>query len=109
MSSQSSQSSPRAGPGRGSARAARSNLRAITLGLEKLRRLDEYGITARGQQYAGFRELGSGGTPLASGMTVREAVDVLLDGAGATNSPVYAGLQDLDRVTARMRSAEASA
>lgn len=73
------------------------NLRAITLGLEKLRRLDEYGITARGQQYAGFRELGSGGTPLASGMTVREAVDVLLDGAGATNSPVYAGLQDLDR------------
>lgn len=73
------------------------NLRAITLGLEKLRRLDEYGITSRGQQYAGFRELGAGGTPLAAGMTVAEALDLLLDAAGATNSPVYEGLRHLDR------------
>jgi hypothetical protein len=36
------------------------NLRAITLGLADLRRLDRYGIADRGQQYAGFRELGSG-------------------------------------------------
>lgn len=72
------------------------NLRAISLGLEKLRRLDDYGITTRGEQYAGFRELGAG-TPLGSGMTVREALDVLLDAAGATSSPVYAGLRALDR------------
>lgn len=38
----------------------RINLRAISLGLTALRRLDDYGITARGQQYAGFRELGTG-------------------------------------------------
>lgn len=36
------------------------NLRAIALGLADLRRLDRYGIADRGQQYAGFRELGSG-------------------------------------------------
>lgn len=36
------------------------NLRAITVGLKDLRRLDRYGIAGRGQQYAGFRELGTG-------------------------------------------------
>ena len=36
------------------------NLRAIALGLHDLRRLDRYGFASRGQQYAGFRELGSG-------------------------------------------------
>lgn len=36
------------------------NLRAIAIGLTDLRRLDRYGIADRGQQYAGFRELGSG-------------------------------------------------
>lgn len=36
------------------------NLRAIALGLESLRRVERYGIADRGQQYAGYRELGSG-------------------------------------------------
>lgn len=36
------------------------NLRAIALGLSDLRRLDRYGFASRGQQYAGFRELGAG-------------------------------------------------
>ena len=31
----------------------------IGLGLEALRAVDRYGITSRGQQYAGFRELPS--------------------------------------------------
>lgn len=38
----------------------RINLRAIVLGLAALRKLEDYGIADRGQQYAGFRELGSG-------------------------------------------------
>lgn len=42
-----------------------ANLRAIALGLHDLRRLDRYGIAKRGQQYAGWRELGSG-TPVGS-------------------------------------------
>ena len=40
--------------------AWKDNLRAIALGLESLRRVERYGIATRGQQYAGFRELGSG-------------------------------------------------
>lgn len=40
------------------------NLRAIALGLEKLRTLDRYGITSRGEQYAGWRAIG-GTSPTA--------------------------------------------
>lgn len=36
------------------------NLRAITLGLEGLRRLDRYGITTGHQQYTGWRQLEPG-------------------------------------------------
>lgn len=55
-----------------------SNLRAITLGLEALRRLERYGIAGRGEQYTGWAALGSGivtGQPL----TRAEAVTVVLD------------------------------
>lgn len=34
-----------------------ANLRAIALGMESLRRVDRYGITSDGQQYAGFRAI----------------------------------------------------
>lgn len=37
-----------------------ANLRAIALGLEALRTVERYGIAETGQQYAGYRELGSG-------------------------------------------------
>lgn len=37
------------------------NLRAIALGLEALRAVDRHGITRRGEQYAGFAALSSGG------------------------------------------------
>ena len=55
------------------------NLRAITLGLHDLRRLDRYGIAKRGQQYAGFREIGSGHAMPAAPvpMNERRARDVL--------------------------------
>lgn len=36
------------------------NLRSIALGLEALRAVDRFGITRRGEQYAGFRALPSG-------------------------------------------------
>lgn len=49
------------------------NLRAITLGLHDLRRLERYGIAKRGQQYAGFRELGSG-TAVGGATQSREQV-----------------------------------
>lgn len=37
------------------------NVRSIALGLESLRAVDRYGITRRSEQYAGFREITSGG------------------------------------------------
>lgn len=37
-----------------------ANVRAIALGLEALRRVDRYGITRRGEQYTGWRQLTSG-------------------------------------------------
>jgi hypothetical protein len=41
------------------------NLRAIALGLEALRKVDRYGITRRGEQYAGWRALPPGDGDLA--------------------------------------------
>lgn len=37
-----------------------ANLRAIALGLEALRKVERYGITKRGEQYTGWKQLGSG-------------------------------------------------
>ena len=39
----------------------RHNVRSIALGLEALRAVDRYGITRRGEQYAGWRQLTAGG------------------------------------------------
>lgn len=36
------------------------NVRSIALGLEALRAVDRYGVTRRGEQYAGWKELPSG-------------------------------------------------
>ena len=38
----------------------KDNLRAIALGLEALRKVDRYGITKRGEQYTGWKQLSSG-------------------------------------------------
>lgn len=48
---------------RGSYESWKDNLRAITLGLEALRAVDRYGITAGTEQYAGFAQLPAGETP----------------------------------------------
>ncbi len=64
--------------GRGGRPAWQENLRAIALGLEALRKVERYGIAGRGQQYAGFAELGSG-MPMGSGegMTLDRAAELL--------------------------------
>lgn len=55
----------------------KENLRAIALGLEALRKVERYGIAERGQQYAGFRELGSGMAMGSGKMTLDEAAELL--------------------------------
>jgi hypothetical protein len=49
------------------------NLRAIALALEALRKVDRYGVTGHGEQYAGFKQIPSGGPPPREKMTPREA------------------------------------
>lgn len=55
----------------------KDNARAIALGLEALRKVDRYGITDSGQQYTGWKALGSGIPMPAAQMTVEEAAAVL--------------------------------
>lgn len=71
-----------------------ANVRAIALGLEALRRVERYGIAERGQQYAGYRELGSG-IELGRAMTIEEAARLLCD---ATADEIGEDPDDVDRV-----------
>lgn len=45
------------------------NVRSIALGLEALRAVDRYGVTKRGEQYTGWKQLGSG-IAVPAGQTV---------------------------------------
>jgi len=54
------------------------NMRAIALGLEALRRVERYGITNRAEQYAGWKQIGSGRTT-GEAMSKDEAWYVLCD------------------------------
>lgn len=54
------------------------NIRAITLGLEALRKVERYGITKRGEQYTGWKQIGSGRTT-GEAMTREQAWRVLCD------------------------------
>jgi hypothetical protein len=46
--------------GGGGEPAWQANVRAVALALEALRKVDRYGVGARGEQYAGWRQIGSG-------------------------------------------------
>lgn len=48
----------------------RHNVRSIALGLEALRAVDRYGITRRGEQYAGFAALSAGAPDAARGKAI---------------------------------------
>src|SRR4029453_5074854 len=55
----------------------KANLRAIALGLKALRKVERYGITQRGEQYTGWKQLGSGISMPAAQMTADEALEFL--------------------------------
>lgn len=60
------------------------NLRAIALALEALRKVDRYGVTKRGEQYAGWKALLAGDGATAAGtQTSEQARLVLLHWYGA--------------------------
>lgn len=62
------------------------NVRAVALSLEKLRAVDRYGVTKRGEQYRGFGKLPpAGGTTVT--MSASEAAAVVADAAGWNSAP----------------------
>jgi hypothetical protein len=72
----------------------KDNIRAIALGLEALRKVERYGIANRGQQYAGWRELGSG--MAVDRMTEDRAWEILCEAAGVEIT--LAGADNVERV-----------
>lgn len=82
------------------------NVRAIALGLEALRRVDRYGITKRGEQYAGWKALPAG-TGTATHMTTDEAWRVFSTLLGFELTPAERG--DADERRAAFRRARAAA
>jgi hypothetical protein len=53
------------------------NVYAIALSLEALRKVDRYGVTKRGEQYAGFKAIGAGRAMPSSHMTAEDALRVV--------------------------------
>lgn len=53
------------------------NVRAIALAMEALRKVDRYGVTKRGEQYTGWKQLPAGGGAQTSHMTTEQAREVL--------------------------------
>lgn len=76
------------------------NVRAIALGLEALRRVDRYGVVRRGEQYAGFKQLGAGRAMPASHLTRTDAELVIRKWSGH-----HGGEYDLDDLVKRARFA----
>lgn len=60
------------------------NLRAVALALESLRAVDRYGVTKRGEQYTGWKQL-PGGRPMPSAMTRTEAAGFVKKAADPDN------------------------
>jgi len=76
------------------------NVRAVGLALEALRRVDRYGVTRRGEQYAGWKAL----PPAGSTTMTAEAAAACLARFAATVTPA-ALLRDYGLVAAAVREA----
>lgn len=68
----------------------RHNVRSIALGLEALRAVDRFGISRKGEQYAGWLQLGVANEPVQLGKTLVEIAGGL-NLALKQHSPDYGG------------------
>lgn len=82
------------------------NLRSIALGLEALRAVSRYGITPRGEQYAGFLAIESG-RPAA--MTVEDAARLLVGMSDAEDTDVVVDQAIVDPAIRRALYRQAAA
>lgn len=76
-----------------------ANVRAVALAMRSLRQLDRYGITAHGEQYVGWKAIGSGGDGATS---VDAALEVLRRFAGWDTGPDH---DDRDQIARAYREA----
>lgn len=74
----------------------RTNVRAIALGLEKLRAVERYGIGSKGEQYKGWAEL----PEKAEGDLTTEAAEAILNAYGGANLALLATHPDTRRTGA---------
>lgn len=80
------------------------NVRSIGLGLEALRKVDLYGITQTGQQYAGWRELPAGagrGVVIAGMDEAWEILTIAADVDGAYDHNDISQLREVYRAAAK--------
>jgi hypothetical protein len=73
------------------------NVRSLALGLEALRAVDRFGITRRGEQYAGWKSLP--GAAEGKGVVIPDADrawGILLEAAGLASVPTSSTEYDLD-------------
>lgn len=66
----------------------KSNLRAIALGLEALRKVERYGITKWGEQYTGWKQLGGGMEMPPAQMTIEDAADFIVEHSTRAGLPL---------------------
>lgn len=64
-----------------------ANVRAIALAMEALRKVDRYGVSKRGEQYRGWRQLPTGTDP-ADAIQTREQARALLDTYGGLREAI---------------------
>jgi hypothetical protein len=77
------------------------NLRAIALGLEALRKVDRYGMTSRGEQYAGWKALAAGPSAAADrGAELIHEYGTVRDALKATHPDHGGNVEDFNAVQA---------
>lgn len=75
-----------------------ANLRAIALGLEALRKIDRYGISKRGEQYRGWRQIPQNvGDPTDKIVTTDDALEVVSRALGSVGDAVERDVRDAVR------------
>lgn len=65
------------------------NVRAIALSMEALRKVDRYGVSKRGEQYRGWRQLPTGTDP-ADAIQTRDQAQALIDSHGGLVAAIKA-------------------
>lgn len=78
------------------------NVRSIALGLEALRAVDRYGVSQKGQQYAGWKELPTG---IGRGVVITgldQAWDILAQASGIPNPRALLDLERVWRAAAKL-------